>query len=93
MCTADADFSRAEFQVASLHGARLGSTADALRAAGTAMDYLNGPAADLDGAACGEVLIALGDVHAKLTAAHARFLHHFDATDAHDADGYGSSSA
>jgi hypothetical protein len=93
MCTADADFSRAEFQVANLHGARLGSAADALRTASAAMDYLNGAAADLDGAACGEVLIALGDVHAKLTAAHARFLRRFDATGAHDADGYGSSSA
>ncbi len=50
-----------------------------------------GPA--LDGAACGELLICLGEVQAKLTAAHAGFLRRFDAADAHDADGYGSSSA
>jgi hypothetical protein len=57
-------------------------------------DYLNSPAAaGLDGAACGEALIALGEVQAKLAAAHATLLRRFDAADAHDADGYGSSSA
>ena len=49
--------------------------------------------ADLGGAACGGLLIALGEVQAKLTAAHARLLRRFDAADGHDADGYGSSSA
>jgi hypothetical protein len=57
-------------------------------------DYLNSPAAsELDGAACGEVLIALGEIQAKLAAAHATLLRRFDAVNAHDADGYGSSSA
>ena len=42
---------------------------------------------------CGEVLTALGDLQGKLAAAHAAFLRRFDAADAHDADGYGSSSA
>jgi len=66
----------------------------ALAAAGAALDYLNSAAvADLDGAACGDLLIALGEIQAKLTAAHAAFLRRFDAADAHDADGYGSSSA
>ena len=57
-------------------------------------DYLNSPAAaELDGAACGEVLIALGEIQTKLAAAHATLLRRFDAANAHDADGYGSSSA
>src|ERR1700761_4559080 len=57
-------------------------------------DFLNSPAAaGLDGAACGEVLIALGGIQAKLAAAYAGFLRRFDAADAHNADGYGSSSA
>src|ERR1700733_7806885 len=60
----------------------------------TFADYLNSPAAaELDGAACGEVLIALGEIQAKLAAAHATLLRRFDAAGAHDADGYGSSSA
>jgi Domain of unknown function (DUF222) len=67
---------------------------DALRAASTALDYLNSPgAASLGGAICGELLIGLGEIQAKLTAAHASLLRRFDAADAHDADGYGSSSA
>ncbi|HEX3958958.1 MAG TPA: DUF222 domain-containing protein, partial [Trebonia sp.] len=66
----------------------------ALRTASAAFDFLNvACAADLDGRACGDLLIALGEVQAKLTAAHAGLLRRFDAADAHDADGYGSSSA
>ncbi|HTR95408.1 MAG TPA: hypothetical protein VMI73_27060 [Trebonia sp.] len=38
------------------------------------------------------MLIVLGEIQAKLTAAHAGFLRRFDAAGAHDADGYGSSS-
>jgi hypothetical protein len=67
--------------------------AQALRVAGAALDYLNAAALGLDGAACGAVLVALGEIQAKLTAAHAAILHRFDAADAHDADGYGSSSS
>ena len=75
-------------------GAAFDSLADALRMAGAALDYLNsGSVADLDGAACGDLLIALGEIQAKLTAAHAGFLRRFDAAGAHDADGCGSSSA
>jgi hypothetical protein len=71
-----------------------GSVADALRMGDAFARYLNSPAAaGLDGAACGEVLIALGAVQAKLAAAYADFLRRFDAADAHNADGYGSSSA
>ena len=85
MCTADA---------VQGSGDTFGSAAEALRVAGAALDYLNAAAAvDLDGAACGELLIGLGEVQAKLTAAHAGLLRRFDAADAHDADGYGSSSA
>jgi hypothetical protein len=71
-----------------------GSVAEALRMAGASMDYLNSPAAtDLPAAACGQALTALGEIQAKATAAHATFLRRFDAADAHDADGYGTSSA
>jgi hypothetical protein len=59
-----------------------------------ALDYLNSPAvAGLDENACGELLIGLGQVQAKLAAAHAAFLRRFDTANAHDTDGYGSSSA
>jgi hypothetical protein len=71
-----------------------GSVAKALQLGNVFVDYLNSPAAaGLDGAACGEVLIELGEIQAKLAAAYATFLRRFDAADAHDADGYGSSSA
>jgi hypothetical protein len=70
------------------------SVSQALHAAETALDFLNSPAAaDLPGEACGDALIALGRIQAKHAAAHAGFLRRFDAADAHDADGYGSSSA
>ncbi|MGA9831953.1 MAG: hypothetical protein WBQ71_12630, partial [Trebonia sp.] len=46
------------------------SVAEALRMARSAADYLNTPeAAGLDGTACGEALIALGEIQAKLAAA------------------------
>ncbi|MGA8465038.1 MAG: DUF222 domain-containing protein, partial [Trebonia sp.] len=68
--------------------------ADALRMMNAGLDYLNGPgAAELDAAACGSVLRSLGEIEAKFTAAHASVLARFDAADAHDSDGYGSSAA
>src|ERR1700757_3350089 len=71
-----------------------GSVADALRIVHAGMDYLNSPdAALLDPAALGGVLTSLGELQAKFTAAQAAFLRRFDAADAHDADGYGTSSA
>src|SRR5579863_6745138 len=71
-----------------------GDASQALAVAGAALDYLNAAVgAGLDGSACGEALIALGEVQAKLTAAHAGLLRRFDAADAHDTDGYGSTSA
>jgi hypothetical protein len=71
-----------------------GSVAEALRAGEALADYLNSPAVtDLDGSACGEVLAALAGIQSRLSAAAAGFLRRFDAADAHDADGYGSSSA
>lgn len=71
------------------------TVAEALRMATAAVEYLNSPAAadELGAAALGEVLAALGDLQGRLAAAHVTFLHRFDAADAHDADGYGSSSA
>ena len=38
----------------------------------------------------GSVLRSLGEIEAKFTAAHAAVLARFDAADAHDSDGYGS---
>jgi len=70
------------------------SVAQALRMASIGLGYLNSPAADqLGAAALGEVLTALGDLRDRLAAAHATFLRRFDGADAHDADGFGSSSA
>jgi hypothetical protein len=69
------------------------SVADALRMINVGLDYLNGPGADeLDAAACGSVLRSLAEVQAKFTAAHALVLARFDAADAHDCDGYGTSA-
>jgi hypothetical protein len=74
--------------------AACGSVREALRLAGAALAYLNSPkASDMDPAATGEVLTALGNLQGRLAAAHATFLRRFDAAGAHDADGYGSSSA
>ena len=71
-----------------------GSIAGALRMAHASMDYLNSPAtAELHGAAAGEVLTALGELQAKVTAAHAALLRRFDAAGACDADGDGTASA
>ncbi len=85
MCTAEA---------VPLGGDAFSSPSEALRVAGAAMDYFNSPALiDLDGAVCGELLIGLGELQAKLTAAHSGLLRRFDAVNGHDADGYGSSSA
>ena len=71
-----------------------GTIAEALRLADASLDFLNSPAAaDVDGATCGQVLTAVGKLRAKFTAAHAAFLRRFGALDAHDADGYASSSA
>src|SRR5215831_319853 len=71
-----------------------GSIAEALRTAHASLDYLNSPAAaELPAAACGPVLTSLGELQAKVTAAHAAFLRRFDAAGAHDADGYGTPAA
>ena len=92
MCTADAMHAAGDaFDPGTGRG--FGSAPQALALAGAAMDYLNSAITGLDGSACGDLLIALGEVQAKLTAAHAALLRRFDAADAHDADGYGSSSA
>jgi hypothetical protein len=81
MCTADGE-------------AFGGSVAEALRVACAAADFLNSPAAaGLDGTGCGDVLVVLGELRSKLAAAQAGFLRRFDAADAHDADGYATSSA
>jgi Domain of unknown function (DUF222)/HNH endonuclease len=80
---------------AALEGVSFTSAAGALRVAGAALDYVISTVSggNLDGAACGDLLIALGQHQAKVTAAHAGVLRGFDTADAHDADGYGSSSA
>ena len=72
----------------------LDSVAEALRMTGTGLDYLNDRAADeLTGASYGAVLISLGEIQAKLTAAHATVLARFDALGAHEADGYATSAS
>ncbi|MFY9849392.1 MAG: hypothetical protein WAK83_17650, partial [Trebonia sp.] len=69
------------------------SVADALQMMNAGLDYLNGPgAAELDAASSGLVLRSLGEIEAKFTAAHASVLARFDAADAHDCDGYGTSA-
>jgi hypothetical protein len=70
-----------------------GDAIDALGMAGAGLDYLNGRAANIDPCDLGVVLTRLGELQAKLTAAHAEVLRRFDAADAHNADGYGTSSA
>jgi len=75
------------------HGPAPASVAEALRMANASMDYLNSRAADdLDPAGTGPVLMSLGEIQAKFTAAHATVLSRFDAGYAHDADGYGTSA-
>ncbi len=74
-------------------GGSFGCLPEALRVASAALDYVNQSASAADGSVCGEVLLALGEIQAKVTAAHAGILRRFDAADAHDDDGYGSSSA
>ena len=70
-----------------------GSVAEALRMANASLDYLNGRASDeVDAAGSGTVLRSLGEIHAKFTAAYAAVLARFDAADAHDSDGYGTSA-
>jgi Domain of unknown function (DUF222)/HNH endonuclease len=69
----------------------LGSVAEALRLAGVSLDFLNSAAASgLDGPGCGEALVALSDLQAKLAGARVRLLRQFDAVSGHDADGYGT---
>jgi uncharacterized protein DUF222 len=66
----------------------------ALRMASIGLEYLNSPAVgELEVAALGDALTALGALQDRLTAVHAKFLRRFDAANAHDADGYASSSA
>ena len=91
MCTPDA--THASGDAFGADGFVFSGAAQALKVAGAAMDYVNTAVSGLDGLACGELLVALGEVRAKLTAAHAAVLRRFDAADAHDADGYGSSSS
>jgi Domain of unknown function (DUF222) len=69
------------------------SVAEALRLAGASLDFLNSAAAsDLDGPGCGEALVALSQLQAKLAAARVRLLRRFDALNGHDADGYATAT-
>jgi hypothetical protein len=69
-----------------------GDMAEALRMLDAALDYINGPLpGGLPAGASGEAVAALCRVSGKLAAAKAQILSRFDATRAHDADGYGSS--
>ena len=66
-------------------GGAFGCLGEALAAAGAALDYVNQAIGAADGRACGEVLLALGEIQAKVTAAHAGTLRRFDAASAHAA--------
>jgi hypothetical protein len=69
------------------------SVEEALRLAGASLDYLGSAAAsDLNGAGCGEALIALSQLQAKLAGARVRLLRRFDAVNGHDADGHGTAT-
>jgi hypothetical protein len=93
MYTADGESGAAVGAGATLSSAAFGSVAQALQAGGTFADFLNSPAAEeLPSSACGDVLTALGEIQGKLSTAYAAFLRRFDAANAHDADGYGSTS-
>jgi hypothetical protein len=99
MCTADGvpggpGFSSAGFSSAGFSSAGFSSAAEALRAGVAFADYLNASdAAELEPAALGEALVCIGEIQTKLAVAYAGFLFRFDAHDAHDADGYATSSA
>ena len=81
MCTAD--------------GRVFGSVAEALRMtnAGPGLPERPGCRATWMPPRAGSVLRSLGEIEAKFTAAHASVLARFDAADAHDSDGYGTSAA
>src|SRR3984957_2331667 len=71
-----------------------GSVAEALRLAGASLDFLSSAAvSDLDGPGCGEALVGLSLLQARLAAARVRLLRRFGAGNGHDADGHGSASA
>jgi hypothetical protein len=69
------------------------SLAEALRLLHASLDFLNSAAtSDLDGPGCGEALIALSELQARLAGARVRLLRRFDALSGHDADGYGTAT-
>jgi hypothetical protein len=75
-------------------GLTCGSVSEALRMAAAGLAYLNSPeTAGLDAASLGDALTVLGDLQGRLATAQAAVLRRFDAANAHDADGYASSSA
>src|ERR1700734_3092121 len=89
MCTADGSGC-----ALAAPGGGFPSVADALRVARAAAAYLSSPAAaDLEGAARGEALEALGAIASLLGAAANGLLRRFDADGGHDADGYANSAA
>ena len=70
------------------------SVGQALAVMGAALDYLHDPGvAGLEAASLGGVLETLGGLSGKFAAVRAGVLARFDASGAHDADGYGSSVA
>jgi hypothetical protein len=92
MCTDDSACTGSAGNCAARAG--FASVAEALRAGRAMTDYLNSPAGrDLDGAACGEALVAIGAIVSGLTAAQNGLLRRFDADSAHDADGYATTAA
>ena len=68
------------------------SAAEALGLIGASLDYLSSAAGDLDGPGCGEALVALSQVQARLAGARVRLLRRFAAVKGHEGDGYASAT-
>jgi hypothetical protein len=67
--------------------------AEALSMMDAALDYLDGPeGAALETSSLGDVLESLTGISGRFAAVRASILARFDAAEAHDADGYGSSA-
>ena len=71
----------------------VGDVAEALRMMDAALDCLDGPTgAELEASSLGGMLRSLNGISGRFAAVRAAILARFDAAEAHDADGYGSSA-
>lgn len=77
---------------ASPGGTVFGGPAEALRLAAASLDYLGSVAENLDGQGCGEALVALTQLQAKLAGARVRLLRRFGTVKGHETDGFASAT-